>query len=173
MNKSGGRLSNKLSINIMLLAAPVFIISLGLFYLQSRYLIRKEAIERSNSILHTTVQRVSNYMRTIEVSTNANAWLLEENFRPDSLQSISQRIVQLNPHIISCSVSAIPDMFPQYGQLSMNTLTSSGTSHPSLRVRLVGLSRSANIPKTPLTTTRQWPPIAVRSGQSRVRFWAS
>ena len=116
MNKSGGRLSNKLSINIMLLAAPVFIISLGLFYLQSRYLIRKEAIERSNSILHTTVQRVSNYMRTIEVSTNANAWLLEENFRPDSLQSISQRIVQLNPHIISCSVSAIPDMFPQYGQ---------------------------------------------------------
>lgn len=116
MNKSSGRLSNKLSLKIMLLAAPVFIISLGLFYFQSRYLIRKEAIERSNSILRTTIQRVSNYMRTIEVSTNANAWLLEENFRPDSLQSISQRIVRLNPHIISCSVSAEPDILPQYGR---------------------------------------------------------
>ena len=100
----------------MLLAAPVFIISLGLFYFQSRYLIRKEAIERSNSIVLTTIQRVSNYMRTIEVSTNANAWLLEKNFRPDSLQSISQRMVRLNPHIISCTVSAEPDMFAQYGK---------------------------------------------------------
>jgi signal transduction histidine kinase len=105
-----------LSSKIMLMAVPTFVVALGLFYFQSRYLIRQEAVERSNSILRTVIQRVSYYMRTIEVSTNANAWLLEENFRPDSLQSISQRIMRLNPRILSCSVSAEPNVFPQYGE---------------------------------------------------------
>ena len=116
MNKSGSSLSRKLSMKIMLMAVPVFVLLLGLFYLQSRYLIRREAIERSNSILRTVIQRVSNYMCAIEVSTNANAWLLEESFCPDSLQSVSERIVRLNPYILSCSVSAEPNVFPQYGK---------------------------------------------------------
>lgn len=109
-------LSRKLSLSIMLMAIPVFMLSLGIFYSQLRYLIRQEAIGRSNSILRTTIQRVSNYMTTIEASTNANAWLLEENFRPDSLKLITQRIVRLNPNMLSCTVSAEPDLFPQYGR---------------------------------------------------------
>lgn len=116
MSKLRRSLSKRLSLDIMLLAIPVFVLSLGIFYLQSRYLIRQEAIERSNSILKTTVQRVNNYMSTVETSINANAWLLEENFRPDSLEAVSRRIVRLNPHILSCSVSAEPDLFPQYGR---------------------------------------------------------
>ena len=86
------RLSRKLILSIMLMAVPVFILSLGIFYSQSRYLIRQGAIECSKSILRTTIQRVNNYMTTIEASTNANAWLLEENFCPDSLKLITQRI---------------------------------------------------------------------------------
>ncbi len=112
MNSS---LSRKLSIRISLMAIPIFVLSLGLFYLQSSYLIRKEANERSNSTLRTVIQRVSNYMSTIEVSTNANLWLLEENFRPDSLLSVSQRIVRLNPRILSCSVSAQPGVLQSVG----------------------------------------------------------
>jgi signal transduction histidine kinase len=72
-------------------------------------------MEHSNSILRTTIQRVTNYMTTIESSTNANAWLLEENFCPDSLKLVTQRIVRLNPNVLSCTVSAEPDLFPQYG----------------------------------------------------------
>ena len=116
MSKLRRSLSKRLSLDIMLLAIPVFVLSLGIFYLQSRYLIRQEAIERSNSILKTTVQRVNNYMSTVETSINANAWLLEENFHPDSIEAVSRRIVRLNPHILSCSVSAEPDLFPQYGR---------------------------------------------------------
>jgi hypothetical protein len=48
---------------------PVFILSLGIFYLQSRYLIHQEAMERSNSVLSTAIQRVSNFMNTIENTT--------------------------------------------------------------------------------------------------------
>ena len=116
MSKISRSLSRKLSIGIMLMAIPFFVLMLGLFYLQSRHLIRQEAVERSNSILRTVIQRVSSYMSTIEASANANASLFEEYFRPDSLQSVSKRVVSLNPYILSCSVSAEPDMFPQYGK---------------------------------------------------------
>ena len=128
MSKISRSLSRKLSINIMLMAIPIFVLSLGVFYLQSRNLIRQETTECSNSFVHSVNQRVSNYMYSIEASTNANAWLLEEHFTPDSLESISRRIVRLNPHILSCSVSTVPDVFPQYGRgLSVYTINDDDT----------------------------------------------
>ena len=114
MSKIRSSLWRKLTINILLMAVPIFVLSVGIFYLQSRYLIRQEAMARSNSIVRSIIQRVSNYMYSIEASTKANAWLLEDNFCPDSLVSISQRVVRLNPHILSCSVITAPDMFPKY-----------------------------------------------------------
>ena len=88
MSKISQSLWRKLSINIILMAIPIFVLSLGIFYLQSRELIRQEAIERSNSLLRTVIQRVNNYMSGIEASTKANAWLLEENFSPDLLETV-------------------------------------------------------------------------------------
>jgi signal transduction histidine kinase len=117
MSKISKRLARKLSTSIILLAIPVFIMSLGIFYLQSRYLIHQKAMERSKSVLRTAIQRVSNFMNTIENSTDANAWLLEESFTPESLEAITRRVVDLNPNVIDCYVSAAPGLFPQYGQL--------------------------------------------------------
>lgn len=116
MSKISKRLARKLSTSIILLAIPVFIMSLGIFYMQSRYLIHQEAMERSKSVLRTAIQRVSNFMNTIENSTDANAWLLEESFTPESLEAITRRVVDLNPNVIDCYVSAAPGLFPQYGQ---------------------------------------------------------
>ena len=114
MSKIRSSLWRKLSINILLMAVPIFVLSVGIFYLQSRHLVRQEAMAHSNSIVRSIIQRVSNYLYSIEASTKANAWLLEDNFCPDSLVSISQRVVRLNPHILSCSVITAPDMFPKY-----------------------------------------------------------
>ena len=116
MSKIHQQLSRKLSLGIMLLAIPIFVLSLGLFIVQSRYIIRQEAIERTSSFLNTTMLRVRNYLNTIETSTNSNVWLLEENFNPDSIEAIVPRIVKRNPNIQSCSVSAEPNMFPQSGR---------------------------------------------------------
>ena len=67
-------------------------------------------------MLNTTVQRVRNYMTTIETATESNTWLVKENFHPDSLLSITRRIVMLNSHVNSCSITAAPDVLPQYGR---------------------------------------------------------
>jgi signal transduction histidine kinase len=109
-------LSRKLSIGIVLLAIPIFVIALGLLFLQSRYLIQQETIESSQSLLNTTLQRVHNFMQTVETAANVNAWMMEENFTPSNIEKVSNRIVRLNGSVASCSVYALPNTFPQYGE---------------------------------------------------------
>ena len=115
MSKTSQKLSRRLSLGITLLAVPIFIGTLGILFLQSRRLIRLEAMERTNSILNKTMLDVRHFMNSIEVSTDANAWLLEENLTPDSLESISRRIMKMNPNILSFSVSTEPEVLPQFG----------------------------------------------------------
>ena len=122
------RLSTKLALSIVLLAVPIFVLALGILFTQSRQYIRQEATKRANSTLNTTMQRVRNYMSAVETATNSTAWLVEENFTPDSLMSISRRIVRLNRHVNGCSITAEPDMFPQYGRyFSAYTIRSNDT----------------------------------------------
>ena len=116
MNRLQNHLSTKLGIGVVLMAVPIFILALGLLFVQSRSFIRHEAMERANSVLNTTMQRVRNYMAAIETATNANLWSIEENFNPDSLLSISRRVVMFNRHVNGCSITAEPDMFPQCGR---------------------------------------------------------
>ena len=128
MSKISQKLSRRLSLGITLLAVPIFIGTLGILFLQSRYLIRLEATERTSSILNKTTLDVRHFMNTIEVSTDANAWLLEENLTPDSIESISRRILKMNPNILSFSVSTEPDVLPQFGpHFSVYTVRNANT----------------------------------------------
>lgn len=109
-------LSKKLSRRILLLAIPLFILALGAFYKNANVLLHEEAVERSVTTLNTTAQLVDNYLTTIETAAKSNAWMLEEFFSPDSIETISRRIVGFNRSVLSCSVSTEPDVFPQYGR---------------------------------------------------------
>ena len=108
-------LSTKLSLAILVFAVPIFFISLGILFMQSRHMIRREATIRANSVLTTKIQRISRHLMTIETATNTYSQIVEESFQPDSLFAFTQRIVFLNSHIDGCSISAEPDMFPKYG----------------------------------------------------------
>lgn len=123
LNKIRKSFSNKLSICIILLAVPIFIISLSILYSQSRRMILDEALGRANSMLNTTMQRLNRHLITFETAININSWLIEQSLDPDSLYAYSRRIVQFNPHIDGCSISAEPNQFPKYGkQFSVYTV---------------------------------------------------
>lgn len=110
------RLSRKISLGIVLMAFAVFALSLGLLYWEAHDMIHEEVTECVASTLKTAQLRVRNYMTSVEKSTEANVWVIEENFQPDSLLDISRRIVVKNPNINGCSISAEPDVFPQHGR---------------------------------------------------------
>ncbi len=107
--------SKRLSRTILILAVPLFVLSLGVFYQYARELLERETAERSRTILRTTERLVDNHINAIETAAKANVWAMEENFTPDSLKTIAQRIVSLNPSVLSCSVAAEPNSFPDYG----------------------------------------------------------
>ena len=108
--------SAKLSLGILLLAAPIFVLSLGVLFFQSRHLIRMEALGRAQSVLTTTMQRLSLNLITIATATEANSWQIEQQFEPEALLAFTNRIVRMNPHIDGCSISMEPDAFPKYGR---------------------------------------------------------
>ena len=116
MNKLNKSLQSKLSTGILLMAIPVFLLSLGILFAQSRDFIRQEANEHASSLLSSAMHRVKKYLLATETATNASVWLIEQNFHPDSLLAVSRRVVTLNRNIHGCSISAEPDMFPQYGR---------------------------------------------------------
>ena len=124
-------LSTKLSIVILLLSIPIFLIVLGVLYNQSRRIIRTEAVGRANSVLNTTLQRISRNISAIETATNSNDWLILKYLQPDSLLNLTHRIVQVNSHVDGCSISTEPDVFPQYGRYfsaySIREKTANGT----------------------------------------------
>ena len=109
-------LAAKLGLGYLLLTIVVFVVSMGILLFQSRYLIRKEAIERGHATLSATAQRVTRHLTAVETATNTNEWLVMENLKPDSLLSYTHRITQLNPDVNGCSITTEPDFFPQYGR---------------------------------------------------------
>ena len=109
--------TQKLVLGTLVLAMFIFTASLGILFYQSRRLIRVEALNRSSSVLNTTLQRLSRNLQTIETATNTCSWMIEQSFEADSLLELTSRIVRLNSNIDGCSVSAEAYTFPEHGRL--------------------------------------------------------
>lgn len=106
----------KLSLGILLMAVPIFILSLGILFIQSRNNVKKEAMEHANSVLSTAMQRICRFMNNVETATDINDWEVVENLDPDSILAYSRSIVVLNGNIDGCSISTEPNVFPKYGR---------------------------------------------------------
>ena len=113
MSKISHSLQTKLGLGILLMAIPIFVLSLGLLFIQSRKYIRNEANEHATSLLNTRMHRIKKYLLTVETAANANTWFIEQNLDSDSLEAITRRVVELNRNIHGCTVITDPKKFPQ------------------------------------------------------------
>lgn len=109
-------LSWKLSLGILLMAIPIFALSLGILFSQSKNNVKKEAMKHASSVLNTTMQRIVRSMEIVQTATDINDWEITEHLNPDSILAYSRFIVMLNGHIDGCSVSTEPNTFPKYGR---------------------------------------------------------
>ena len=109
-------LSTRIAIVILLLAVPLFIMTIGVLFLEARQVIRHKAVGRAKSALNASMQRLDRNLIAVKTATEAYSWVLEEQLQPDSLLSISHKVVALNPHVDGCSVSAEPYLFPNIGR---------------------------------------------------------
>lgn len=109
-------LSWKLSLGILLMAIPIFVLSIGFLFIHSRDKVKKEATEHAASVVNTTMQHITRFMDIVETATDVNDWEVTANLDPDSILAISRGIVVLNGHIDGCSISTEPNIFPKYGR---------------------------------------------------------
>ena len=109
-------LSWKLSLGILLMAIPIFMLALGILYVQSRNKVKREATEHAASIVNTTMQRIHRYMNIAETATELTACDVIANLHPDSLFAYTSYVVTMNGYVDGCSVSLEPETFPQYGR---------------------------------------------------------
>jgi len=109
-------LSLKLSIGALLLAGFIFAVSLGVLYYHSRHVVKQETINRAEIELQNISLQVSSLLGTIQTAAESSSWLVTEHLNPDSLLSLSRRIVALNANLNGCSITTKPNLFPQYGR---------------------------------------------------------
>ena len=79
-------------------------------------MVRQEAIERADCMLSNTSLRVGGFLNEIQTVTSNMMWQIDDNLTPDSLLSYTQRVVELNPSVCSCSITMEPDFISYDGQ---------------------------------------------------------
>ena len=62
-------LSWKLSLGILLMAIPIFMLALGILFVQSRNNVKREATKHAASVVSTTMQRINRYMNIVETAS--------------------------------------------------------------------------------------------------------
>lgn len=67
------KLSRQISWGIMVMAIPLFMLALGILYMQSHHLIHEEVRKNTQSMLNAQLQRVNNYINIIETSPDSMA----------------------------------------------------------------------------------------------------
>ena len=115
-NKIRRSIATKLSLGIVLMAIPVFVICVGLLFVQSLYNLKRETDERAASTLKTMELRKASFMSTVETATNSSDWLIKEFMQPDLLLELTRRVVMLNANVDGCSITLEPDVLPQAGR---------------------------------------------------------
>ena len=115
-NKIRRSIATKLSLGIVLMAIPVFVICVGLLFVLSLYNLKKETDERAASTLKTMELRKASFMSTVETATNSSDWLVKECMQPDLLLELTRRVVMLNANVGVCSITLEPDVLPQAGR---------------------------------------------------------
>lgn len=109
-------LSWKLSLGILLMAIPIFMLALGILFVQSRNNVKREATKHAASVVNTQMQRINRYMNIVQTATDIISTDIINNLQPDSLLAYSNYVVALNGHIDGCSISLEPETFPKYGR---------------------------------------------------------
>ena len=111
------KLSVRVSLWVVVVAALIFIAALSFLFYQSREAVRQEAINRANTILDRTSLRVEGILNRVEVATNMTQWLVQRHPEAaDSMFVYSGYMLRNNPDFYSCSIAFEPDHFKEYGR---------------------------------------------------------
>ena len=127
------KLSVRVSLWVVLFAALIFNVALGLLFYQSREAVRQEAISHATQILDNTALRMESILNRVEIASDYTKWIIQRHAdQPDSMFVYSKGMLLNNPDFFNCSIAFEPYYFKDYG-----CYFSAYTKHVSDSVRTV------------------------------------
>ncbi len=117
-NKRFRNLFARRGLLILISAAVMLELTAVLQYYYSRKGLREEAINRAESELALCEAQISDVMDQVETAVRNDLWAVRKVLAyPDSLYSLTQRMLEYNPVIYGSAVAMIENYYPSKGRL--------------------------------------------------------
>ena len=106
----------RLGLEILLILASVFAVSLSILFYYSKKQAQEAAVKKATETLDETVGNITSIMDHIEKITADMEILVQNHLQPDSLLAYSRLMLEKNPDVLGFTIALEPDYFPEYGR---------------------------------------------------------
>lgn len=110
--------SIRMSLYILIVAGPVFIIAFWGYFQQARISVREEATEQAQVKLNNTILQIDKVLNSVETAIENFSWLVTEKLdNPDYMYELTQQVLRSNPHVVGSAIAFEPEYYPDKGVL--------------------------------------------------------
>ena len=126
------------SLGIIVIAAMLVELISVIQYGQFRKIIRDEIELRTRVDLRTNSDIIQNTLKSAEATMQEHLWDIERNLDdPDSIFSVTGRLISSNPNVVGGCIAFIPDYFPSKGRYFEPYASKDGAA---IRIEQIGSS---------------------------------
>ena len=114
--KTEESISGRLMGRVLIVSALIFTITFAIFLHMAANEMREEATEHAHRELSNTVHQIDAVLRSVEIAVENTAWIVPQLLAtPDSMYSITERMLHNNDFIYGAAVAFEPDYFRSEG----------------------------------------------------------
>lgn len=112
--KIGNRsFSTRISLNVLMVVAVLFIISIAIVAFSSHRVIAEEATRSAQNILDAKIAELERTLSNVEMTAQGVAWIVKDRVDDTNyLYEITHTVVESNPNIVGSAIAFEPDYFP-------------------------------------------------------------
>jgi len=110
-------IKNHTGLAVIVIAALLLELTTAILYYTAHGIIQNTLEILAEREMNSISITIRHQLAKVEISLDNMAWMVTDDLaKPDSLFSATKKLVKNNPDIIGCSISCIPNFYPQRGQ---------------------------------------------------------
>ena len=113
MKKIRGSFSFRLSLYILCVSVPVFVLAFFSYFHSARKSVKAESIERAQVAMDNTILQIDQVLNSVETAVQNFSWLVADKLeQPDYMYVLTQQMLRSNPIPTSHqSLRSLPMLF--------------------------------------------------------------
>ena len=116
MKKIRGSFSFRLSLYILCVSVPVFVLAFFSYFHSARKSVKAESIERAQVAMDNTILQIDQVLNSVETAVQNFSWLVADKLeQPDYMYVLTQQMLRSNPHVVGCAIAFEPSYYLEKG----------------------------------------------------------